>query len=108
MNPDLIYVLTRLTFALLALAFLIIFQRVQLSIEEKAKSGQATDLDLIIDDFVAAAEQLLRKDDPDGSKRKQYVIDCLTELGIIITNEIDARIEGSVFRQNLRIKAAQK
>lgn len=107
MTPELVELITRAVFALVCIGFLVILAKIKESLAIKAKSGQISDLDLLIADFVDAAQQLLKESDPDGSKRKQYVIDCLMAIGVAITDEIDARIEAAVFRQNLEIKAVE-
>jgi len=49
---------------------------------------------------VEAAEQMLKDDDPDGTKRKAYVIEQLCVLGYTITEEINAYIESEVYKLN--------
>ena len=46
--------------------------------------------------FVEAADQMLKKVDPTGEKRKEYVIKCLEELGIMQSAYINALIEQAV------------
>lgn len=50
--------------------------------------------------FCRAAEQLLREDDPTGSKRNAYVREHLEQLGIAVTESVIAMIEGEVFDIN--------
>lgn len=50
--------------------------------------------------FVKAAEQMLKEEDPTGEKRKQFVIDKLTEMGIKHSALIDALIEACVHELN--------
>ncbi len=107
MSPELVQLITRAVFALVCIGFLFLLKSIKEYLAVKAKNGQITALDLLIADFVAAAQQLLKESDPDGTKRKQYVIDCLMAIGVAITDEIDARIEAAVFRQKLEIKAVQ-
>lgn len=107
MTPELVEIITRAIFALVCLGFLLLLGRIKEALNTKINGGQASELDLLIADFVAAAQQLLAESDPDGTKRKQYVIDCLMAVGIAITTEIDARIEAAVFRQKLQIKAVK-
>lgn len=107
MTPELVQLITRAIFALVGLGLLLLLRHIKAALVSKADAGLVSELDLLIADFVAAAEQLLKQDDPDGSKRKQYVIDCLMAIGVAITDEIDARIEAAVFRQNLEIMAVQ-
>ncbi len=107
MTAEVVEIITRLIFAIVCLGLLFLLGHIKEALITKIKNGQASEVDLLIADFVAAAEQELKKNDPTGEKRKQYVIDCLLSLGILITKEIDARIEAAVFRQNLEIKAVE-
>ena len=51
---------------------------------------------------VLAAEQILKIQDPDGSKRKQYVIDFLNSKGFKLSpQELDIIIEAAVKELNL-------
>ena len=58
-------------------------------------------LDHFIADLVAAAEQMYKKDDPDGSERMQYVQTMLVEAGYEVTEFVQAMIESKVFEINL-------
>lgn len=50
---------------------------------------------------VLAAEQILKIQDPDGSKRKQYVIDFLNSKGFKLSpQELDTIIEAAVKELN--------
>ena len=70
-------------------------------LKTKVEAQQASELDRLIYDFVAAAEQQLKADDPDGTKRKAYVVEQLNAVGIAISQEINARIEAAVYEINL-------
>ena len=61
-------------------------------------------LDQFIADLVAAAEQMHKKDDPDGKIRLEYVKTMLLEAGYEITDGIKATIESKVFEINLANK----
>lgn len=65
-------------------------------------------LDQFIADLVAAAEQMYKKDDPDGSARMEYVQDMLVEAGYDITEFVQAMIESKVFSINLATKGAEQ
>ena len=49
----------------------------------KANLDEKSDamLDLFVEDLVAAAEQMFKKDDPDGTIRLEYVQDALLDAG---------------------------
>lgn len=55
--------------------------------------------------FAQAAEQLLKADDPTGEKRREYVIEELRKLGIQITEDVLAMIEGAVWEINTETAA---
>lgn len=58
-------------------------------------------LDQFIAELVAAAEQMYKNDDPDGSVRLGYVKTMLLEAGYDITDAVKAMIESKVFEINL-------
>lgn len=70
-------------------------------LKTKLNDSQVEKLDLFIAELVAAAEQMYKKDDPDGSIRLEYVQDMLIEAGYEITDAIQALIEAKVFSINL-------
>ncbi len=63
---------------------------------------------LLVNSFVQAAEQLLHDEDPDGTKRMNYVKNQLTALGIGITSEVVSMIEGQVWEVNNKNKSVSK
>lgn len=65
-------------------------------------------LDQLIADLVAAAEQMYKKDDPDGSERMQYVQTMLVEAGYEVTEFVQAMIESKVFSINLATRGAEQ
>ena len=71
-------------------------------LEEKIGNQKVQTLEGYIAQFVAAAEQQFREDDPDGIKRMEYVTDLLQELGYAVTDKIKALIEAEVYKINLR------
>lgn len=99
-NPEIIDLAVKVIFGLLGLGAMWCLHYAKNALKARTESDEASQLDVLIYDLVAAAEQLLKKDDPDGSKRNQYVKDNLKELGIVITEEINARIEAAVFGIN--------
>ena len=66
------------------------------NLDEKA----AAQLDLFVAEVVAAAEQMYKKDDPNGSIRLGYVQKMLIEAGYDLTDEIQAVIESKVYEIN--------
>lgn len=61
-------------------------------------------LDLFVAELVAAAEQIYKKDDPNGDIRYDFVIDKLVGAGYEITEAIEVLIESKVFEINLANK----
>ena len=61
-------------------------------------------LDKFIAELVAAAEQMYKKDDYDGSERLNYVQSMLVEAGYEVTEFVQAMIESKVFEINLATK----
>lgn len=53
-----------------------------------------------IADAVRCAEQVLKADDSDGTRRKELVQNLLLEQGYALTAVLDARIEAAVYRLN--------
>jgi hypothetical protein len=70
-------------------------------LKTKLNDKQVEKLNLFIAELVAAAEQMYRKDDPDGSIRLNYVQDMLIDAGYELTEAVKALIESSVFSINL-------
>jgi hypothetical protein len=61
----------------------------------------AEKLDLFVAELVAAAEQMYKQEDPDGSKRLLYVQTMLVEAGYDITEAVTALIESKVYSINV-------
>ena len=57
--------------------------------------------------FTRAAEQLYHDTDPDGEKRRNFVLEQLRLLGVEITEAVLNMIEGSVWEINTETKKAQ-
>ncbi len=55
-------------------------------------------LRVVVDTFVAAADQLFKKDDPDGFIRNDWVKEQLRKAGVIIDDIVNALIEASVLK----------
>ena len=57
--------------------------------------------------FTRAAEQLYHDTDPDGEKRRKFVMEQLRLLGVEITEAVLNMIEGSVWEINTETRKAQ-
>lgn len=73
-------------------------------VKTKLNVTQAEKLNLFIAELVAAAEQMYKQKDPDGSIRLAYVKGMLVEAGYDITDAVKALIEAKVFEVNLANK----
>lgn len=73
-------------------------------LKTKLNDNQAEKLDLFIAELVAAAEQMYKETDTDGTMRLRYVESMLIQAGYDITNEIKALIEAKVFEVNIANK----
>lgn len=69
-------------------------------LEIHASKSSQEQTKLLITSFAEAAEQLLHDKDEDGSLRMDYVKKQLSDIGIMITDEIVAMIEGAVWEIN--------
>lgn len=101
MNSEIIELIVKALFGLLAIGGLWLVGFIKEVLKTKVEAQQASELDRLIYDFVAAAEQQLKQDDPDGTKRKAYVVEQLNAVGVAISQEINARIEAAVYEINL-------
>ena len=101
MQQEIIELIVKALFGLLAIGGIWLVGYVKDVLKTKISAHQASELDRLIYDFVAAAEQQLKQDDPDGTKRKAYVVEQLNAVGIAISQEINARIEAAVYEINL-------
>lgn len=61
------------------------------------KAKDKEELILLVEDLVAAAEQVF-KGTGMGQKKKAYVIEALSKAGHAIDGEVDAMIEATVYR----------
>jgi len=102
MFEEIINIIIKVVAALIALGigwvgrWLISLIKAKLDTEEIAK------LDMFVAEFVAAAEQLISKEnDPDGSMRLEYVQEMLMEAGYELTDAVRALIEAKVFEINM-------
>lgn len=55
---------------------------------------------------VHAAEQLFGP--KTGEQKKQYVVDLLTDLGIVVTDKVDAMIEAAVGELNIKLAEVER
>ena len=101
---EIIELAVKALFGLLAIGGIWLVGYVKDVLKAKTEAEQAGELDRLIYDFVAAAEQMLKEKDPTGKLRKQYVTENLMALGFAISQEINARIEAAVYGINIEQK----
>lgn len=104
MTTEITNLIAQVIIALLGLGCLWLLTKARHILKVRAEAEEATELDKLIYQLVAAAEQQLKAEDPTGQVRKQYVIDLLTKLGFEVNAEINARIEAAVYAINLEQK----
>ena len=93
MTVEMVEALVKLVLVILAS---ILMPQVFAFIKAKVEDMKDEKLRTIISTLVYAAEQLLKKEDPTGEKRKAYVLEQLRILGIKVTGYVDAMIEEEV------------
>lgn len=103
MNETLINMIVEVVFALFALGGIYCLTQISKRLKAEIEEGEANEFEELLYMFVRAAEQMFKKDDPTGDKRKAYVVERLCELGVKITEEVNALIEAAVFDLNLEI-----
>ena len=69
-------------------------------LNEKIGETSTNHIIVLIENFVTAADQLFKSEDPTGEIRNEYVKDQLTKLGYVITDEINSFIESAVKKCN--------
>lgn len=104
MTPEIMDLAVKAILGVLALMGIWLVGWLKDALKARINAEQANELDRLIYDFVAAAEQQLKEKDPTGKLRKQYVTENLMELGFAISKEINARIEAAVYGINLEQK----
>ena len=100
-------IIIKLLAAVLAYAGICLAKRASDFFKSKMSAEDAAKLDQFIGELTEAADQMLKRDDPDGTKRYAYVVDMLIEAGYEITDIIRAKIESAVFRLPHDIESAQ-
>ena len=77
-----------------------ILPKIKQYLTEKFGQDSIEKITNLVSIFVAAAEQLLKEDDPTGEKRKAYVVDQLKALGYEVTEAVNGYIESAVYNLN--------
>ena len=104
MTPEIMDLVVKAVFGILGLLGIWLVGWVKDALKARVEAEQKAELIERVYNFVAAADQMLKESDPDGSKRKGYVTENLMKLGIVITEEVNAIIEAAVFGINIEQK----
>lgn len=97
---NLIDIIAKIAAALLAIGIAWLSARAKQFITTKATEADNKFVLQLVETFTEAAEQQLKADDPDGTKRKEYVQEQLVAAGVEVTEIINAAIEAAVYRIN--------
>ena len=97
---EIIGMIIKIVVAVASLAVTALAPKLVSWIKEKIGSENLKKLNEYVAILVAAAEQMLKADDPTGEKRLNYVLEQLTNLGYTITDQIRATVEAHVFEIN--------
>ncbi len=84
---------------ILALAAVILTRYAVPAIKAYLKKADAEELETLIEELVKAAEQLI-KGEKKGEKKLSYVEDMLSAQGIVMNDEVRAKVESAVYRLN--------
>ena len=104
MTPEIMELAVKAILGVLALMGIWLIGWIKDYLKARVETEQAAELDRLIYDFVACAEQTLKKNDPSGGLRKQYVTEQLMALGFAISQEVNARIEAAVYGINIEAR----
>ena len=84
---------------ILALVAVILTRYAVPAIKAYLKKADAEELETLIEELVKAAEQLI-KGEKKGEKKLSYVEDMLSARGIVMNDEVRAKVESAVYRLN--------
>lgn len=100
MTEQIIDILIRIGALLLIYGGILLGRKLKALLETKLTAEEKAILDKAIGEFTAAAEQMFKNEDDDGSIRLSYVQQMLIEAGYDLTDEVRAMIEAHVFAIN--------
>ena len=83
---------------ILFVLLIVVLAKYKKKLETEISAGKASELDKLIFQFVSAADQLLKAEDPTGEKRRGYVYGLIENLGVVITDIIKAKIEANALK----------
>lgn len=86
------------------LAYLV--PRAKAWLQANADAAAQQRIQLLVQSFARAAEQLFHDQDPDGDKRQRFVQEQLRAMGVAITEAVINMIEGAVWEINTENRKA--
>ena len=95
---EILKLLVELLGTLVGCAILTIIPKLKDWLKSKSEKEDSNNVYSLATVFVEAAEQQFKAEDPTGKLRKEYVEKCFVELGIEVTEAVNAIIEACVFR----------
>lgn len=98
---EILNIVIKVVATLLAFGFGILGTYLAKWIRSKLNAEDVEKFDIFVSELVAAAEQMYKESDPDGTVRLAYVESMLRKSGIEITEAVKAMIESKVFEVNL-------
>jgi len=93
---EILTTIAKLVLIAIGVAVVMLIPKAKAWAEEKIGAQKLAKIIEYVTIFVAAADQILKTQDPTGAKRKAYVIDRLLAKNIEVTPEVDAIIEAKV------------
>lgn len=99
-SNEIIVALVRILGAALSVVSIYLLNKLRKYLSTKMGQEDLEFMDKLIHDFVLSAEQTLKMDDPDGTKRLEYVKSNLIKLGYDVSEVVLAKIEASVLKIN--------
>ncbi len=101
---EIIDIVIKIVATLLAFGLGLLLKQLGSWLKSNLNEKERTMLDRFVSELVAAAEQMYKAEDPDGSIRLSYVESMLVQAGYDITDAVKALIESKVFDINLAKK----
>ena len=97
---EIIAIVGKILAAAVVALFAYLAPKIKAWLNTKIDSEETEKVLLLIENFVTAADQLYKADDPTGVIRKKYVEDQLKALGYAITDKLNSFIESAVKKCN--------
>lgn len=89
-------ILNDVIYVVMALAVVVVTRYLVPYLKARLTAAEQEGLIQLIENLVQAAEQLFTAE-KSGEQKKEYVINALTEKGVLITESVNAMIESAVY-----------